>query len=69
MTADSQIGHRRQDYLLHHKWLTWDVGSGRGEELFLNGDLLISAVTLQHAHRTTRKMMFSGRKEQQHARS
>jgi hypothetical protein len=46
-------------YLLANKWLTWDRSFGRGEELYLNSDLIIDASTLQEAHRTTRSQMFS----------
>jgi hypothetical protein len=53
-----------KSYLLHHGWLTWDTGYGRGEELFINGDKTIPVATLQKASQTTRAMMFSKRKEQ-----
>ena len=60
LTRKSVVDAKR--YLLHHDWLTWDEGAGRGEELFIHDALIIPADVLQRAHQTTRSMMFSKRK-------
>lgn len=50
-----------KEYLLQAGWLTWDHGIGRGQELYVNSDLLIPLSTLQKASETTRTMMFGNK--------
>jgi hypothetical protein len=45
-------------YLLRAGWLTWDEGTGRGQELFIDGEKISPTNVLRRAHETTRSMMF-----------
>jgi hypothetical protein len=54
-------------YLLEHKWLIWEENLRKGQQLYINGDLVIPATTLQEAHTTTRSMMFRRSREGRNA--
>jgi hypothetical protein len=62
LTRESVVAAKH--YLLNTNWLTRDTGYGRGEELFINGDLAIPAATVQRAHETTRSMMFHNHRKE-----